>query len=78
MAQTKGGRLEAKVISVSKTDFTIIVQHAKGHVDSGKEITLPLTAWNGAGAEVGEELGYDAPATGPKLNNAVYYDSSRF
>jgi hypothetical protein len=74
----KGGRLEAKVISVSKSDFTIKVQHAKGHEDSEKEITLPLTAWNGPGAEVGEDLGYEAPTAGPKLNQAVVYDSSRF
>jgi hypothetical protein len=73
----KGGRLEAKVISVSKSDFTIKVQAAKGHEDSEKEITLPLTAWNGAGAEVGESLGYEPPAQGPKLNNAVLYDSSK-
>lgn len=78
MPKTKGGRLEAKVISASKTDFTIKIQAAKGHEDSEKEITLPLSDWNGAGAEVGGKLDYDAPARGPRLNDSVFYDSSRF
>ena len=75
MGLNKGGRLEAKVVAASKADFTIKVQSAKGHEDHEKEITLPLTAWNGAGAEVGEKLGYEAPARGPKLNDAVIYNS---
>lgn len=71
----KGGRLEAKVVAASKSDFTIRVQSAKGHEDHEKEITLPIGAWNGPGAEVGADLGYEKPSREPRLNDAVMYNS---
>jgi hypothetical protein len=74
----KGGRLNAKVTAASKTDFTIQVQEAKGHEDHLREITLPMEAWNGPGAEVGAELEYPEPERGPKLNDSVLYNSENF
>jgi hypothetical protein len=73
----KGGRLEAKVIAASKADFTIKVQDAKGHEDGGREITLPMSCWNGPGAEVGsEKLGYNREELrAPKLNDSVIFNS---
>jgi hypothetical protein len=78
MALIKGGRLEAKVIGASKNDFTIRVQSAKGHEDDNREITLPMSAWNGAGAQVGgEKLGYDRKdLRPPKMGETVVYDST--
>lgn len=75
--EINGGRLEAKVIAASKSDFTIKVQDAKGHEDGGREITLPMSCWNGPGAQVGgEKLGYDrSELRAPKLNDSVLYDS---
>ena len=76
MALNKGGRLDAKVISASKSDFTIRVQPAKGHEDHEREITLPMSCWNGAGAQVGDGLGYDrSDLKAPRLGDGVVYDS---
>jgi hypothetical protein len=77
MALNKGGRLNAKVVGASKTDFTIKVERAGGHEDSEREITLPMACWNGNGAQVGSaKLGYDREELrGPKLNDSVIFDS---
>ena len=74
----KGGRLDAKVVGASKTDFTIKVQPAIGHENSEQEITLPMSCWNGPGAQVGgEKLGYDrSELKPPKLGDGVIFDSS--
>jgi hypothetical protein len=77
MALNKGGRLEGKVVGASKTDFTIKIAKAGGHEDSEREITLPISCWNGPGAQVGsEKLGYNREELrAPKLNDSVIFNS---
>jgi hypothetical protein len=74
----KGGRLEARVVNFTATDFTIKCEGA-GHEDAGKTITLPRTLWRGPGAEIGAE-GYEPyeasdPRSAPRVNDFVYYNS---
>jgi hypothetical protein len=78
-----GGRLNAKVVGVSKADFTLLID-AGGHEDHGKEITLPVAMWNGPGAVCGDgkALGYEPypeenPRAKPQFGDACYYEADQ-
>lgn len=73
-----GGRLEGTVISASKADFTVAVE-GQGHIHHKKELTFPISMWQGPGAVVGEDRGVDAydaddPRAKPKGRERVIVD----
>jgi hypothetical protein len=80
----KGGRLNAKVVAVGKSSFTVKVD-GKGHEHHDAEIELPASHWNGPGAVCGpaKDLGYpkldaDNPRSTPKGGESVIFDADAY
>jgi len=74
----KGGRLEARVVNFSPTNFTVKIS-GKGHELHEKEATLPIELWRGPGGVIGAPdavpFDKDDPRARPRPNDFVYYDA---